>query len=133
MADLIWNTKRMLDVVRDGCDSSWKVEAIPAANRFETTRIIAYHPMFGKRGPHLVVSGMYIPRVKNQDFDPDNCVVDGFAVGDNNSDSSLSVPNQNNFLAPAYSKLQDYLKQVGLSNMFDHALEVPQEDDFKCN
>lgn len=133
MADLIWNTKRMLDVVKDGCDSSWKIEAIPAANRFETTRIIAYHPMFGKRGPHLVISGMYIPRVKNEDFNPDNCVVDGFAIGDNNSETSLSVPNQNTFLAPAYSKLQDYFLKIGLANMFDHALEVPQEDDFKCN
>lgn len=133
MADLIWNTRRMLDVVRDGCDSNWKIEVLPTANRFETTKIIAYHPMFGKRGPHLVISGMYIPRVKNEMFDPDNCLVDGFAIGDERSDSSLSVQNQNNFLATAYARLQEHFNKMGLSGMFDHAIETPQENEFKCN
>lgn len=131
MPDLIWNTKKMCELVRDGLDVTWKIEVLSPSAKFETSKIIAYHPMFGKKGPHLCISGIFIPRVSNQEFDANNCVIDGINIGDNYDNASLSMQNQNNFLAPVYAQLVAHMKNSGFSSIFDHTTRKRFDDNFK--
>ena len=129
--ELIWNTRAMSDIIRDGIDVTWKIEILPPTERFETSKIMAYHPMFGKKGPHLIISGIFIPRVSNQEFDPNNCVIDGINLGDNYDKTSLSPQNQHTFLAPVYKQLMEHLKKSGFDSIFDHTSRKRFDDNFK--
>ena len=132
MSDQIWNTQRIVNLLKDEFDTRWRQEIIQAKNKFSTDKIIMYHSLFGKTGPYLVISGVYIPRAKTESFDPSNCAIDGINIGDNRSVNSLSAANRENFLADAYRQLKNYLITHGYQTIFDHANDKPDESEFIC-
>lgn len=130
MNELIWNTTSLIGLVEDAFDSNWKFEVLVANDQFETSKIKIYHNMFGQNGPFLVMSGVHIPRTKNETFNPDNCVVDGINIGDDHSIAGLSISNQKTFLNEAYLNLKKHLNMHGFDNIFDHTNDKPDDSEF---